>query len=276
MKKTLVIFCPAIHRGYVEFLNAHKSEIGEVYLIDPEFARALGTNPPLNALPHEYARSFFASFGFPTAMILEEKNVGDLNGKELLFANDDISRALSEKYLAGEKIERANIFLRWDRGSVHAEMPLGVDAVSGEEDKSFMEQAYNEAQNSSDWWRQVGCVIVKDGKVILKSYNKGMPGDHTPLVDGQVRDYMKAGETPEFANFIHAEQLAIARAAKEGISLKGADMYITHFPCPVCAKSVAYSGIGRLYFSEGSSVVDAKSVLEAFGVKLFFVHPPKL
>ncbi|MBL7150255.1 MAG: hypothetical protein ISS84_01385, partial [Candidatus Pacebacteria bacterium] len=45
-------------------------------------------------------------------------------------------------------------------------------------------------------------------------------------------------------------------------------LYLTHFPCSVCAKLIAYSGIKNLYFSEGASNLDGKKILELVGVKI--------
>ena len=41
----------------------------------------------------------------------------------------------------------------------------------------------------------------------------------------------------------------IARAARDGIALAGADMYTTTFPCPACARLVAEAGFRRCYFA---------------------------
>lgn len=48
------------------------------------------------------------------------------------------------------------------------------------------------------------------------------------------------------ANSLHAEQNAIVQAAKRGTSLKGAILYVTHTPCPVCVKLLINLGISRL------------------------------
>lgn len=84
----------------------------------------------------------------------------------------------------------------------------------------------------------VGCVLVKDNRVLSMGYNGFFSGaPHTSIVhDGH-----------EIAT-IHAEQNAVSYAAKEGISLKGAIAYITHFPCVNCFKILISAGIEKVYY----------------------------
>jgi dCMP deaminase len=47
---------------------------------------------------------------------------------------------------------------------------------------------------------------------------------------------------------VHAEQNAIADAAKRGVALEGATAYVTHFPCVNCAKILAAAGIASVKY----------------------------
>ena len=47
---------------------------------------------------------------------------------------------------------------------------------------------------------------------------------------------------------IHAEINAITDAAKRGVSIDGAEAYITHYPCLNCFKALASSGIKKIYY----------------------------
>lgn len=88
----------------------------------------------------------------------------------------------------------------------------------------------------------VGCVIVSAGKhpnrIIAAGYNGFLPG--APH-DSRVRDGHEQAT-------VHAEQNAVADAAKRGIPLEGATAYVTHFPCINCAKILASSGIASIKF----------------------------
>jgi len=88
----------------------------------------------------------------------------------------------------------------------------------------------------------VGCVIVSGGehpnRIIAAGYNGFLPGaPHESCVrDGH-----------EVAT-VHAEQNAVADAARRGVSLNEATAYITHFPCINCAKIIISSGIKKVKY----------------------------
>jgi cytidine deaminase len=54
----------------------------------------------------------------------------------------------------------------------------------------------------------------------------------------------------EFGRAVHAEMAAISDAAKRGVSVSGATMYVTTFPCHLCAPVIVSSGIARLVYIE--------------------------
>lgn len=85
---------------------------------------------------------------------------------------------------------------------------------------------------------KVGAVIVKNNRVISCGYN-GYPAG-TP--HGSI---MREGHE---INTIHAEQNAISDAARRGVSIDNASLYITHFPCINCIKYAISSGIKHVYY----------------------------
>ena len=90
----------------------------------------------------------------------------------------------------------------------------------------------------------VGCVIVSGGdrqnRLIAAGYNGFLPG--TPHLS-------RLREGREQAT-VHAEQNAIADAARRGSSVEGGVVYVTHFPCINCAKILAASGIAEIRYRE--------------------------
>ncbi len=88
----------------------------------------------------------------------------------------------------------------------------------------------------------VGCVVVSGGdrknRIVAAGYNGFLPG--TPHVS-------RVREGHEQAT-VHAEQNAIADAARRGISVEGCIAYVTHFPCINCAKILASSGIAEIRY----------------------------
>lgn len=90
----------------------------------------------------------------------------------------------------------------------------------------------------------VGCVIVRDKRMIASGYNGSIVGDvHCIDVGCRIVD-------GHCVRAIHAEQNAILQCARFGISTEGADIYVTHLPCLQCTKSIIQAGIRRVYYEE--------------------------
>lgn len=269
-QKILILYIPVIHKGYLDFLNRVKNKVSKVFIIDADLQKELSEfKPDIASLDEKIVKDLLEKIGFENIFILSKDNFNEARGKEIILVRDEISRNLAEKYLKGEKIEWDSVFLRWDKEKVLADIPTDNVTVSKDDfDIGMMKEVLREAQKSGDWWRQVGAVAVRDNKIIARGYNQGTPTDNTPYQLGSLRDLFKAGEKQEFSPTIHAEQKIVAEAAKIGLSLGNASLYITHFPCPLCAKLVAYSGIKKLYFSEGAANLDGKIILESSGVAI--------
>lgn len=98
--------------------------------------------------------------------------------------------------------------------------------------------------------RQVGAVIVRDRHIISTGYN-GAPSGLKHCVDvGCMRENLSipSGERHELCRGTHAEQNAIIQAALNGVSTKGATIYISVSPCSLCAKMLINAGIKRVVY----------------------------
>lgn len=85
---------------------------------------------------------------------------------------------------------------------------------------------------------QVGCILVKNNRIIAQGYNGFLPGcPH----ESKVRDGHEQAT-------IHAEQNAITDCAKRGVSTEGATAYITHYPCINCMKILCAAGISEIFY----------------------------
>ena len=271
--KSLIIHITVIHRGYLDFFRANIDKISNIYLINEELLEGLSEfKPDIASIDTEEAKELLKNLGFENISILSPNNIEEIKEKDLIFIQDEISRNLYNRYLQGKEVEWVSVFLRWDKEKVLSEKPPeDVETSKDSFDTSMMKEARKEAQKTGDWWRQVGAVLVKNGEILIRGYNRDLPSDHTPYQVGEVRDFLKAGERHELASTIHAEENIIAQAAKKGISLEGTSIYVTVFPCPVCAKLIAFAGIKNLYFGEGGSNFDAKKVLDSAGVNIIYV-----
>ena len=87
---------------------------------------------------------------------------------------------------------------------------------------------------------QVGCVLVKDKRIISQGYNGFLPGAAHKSV---VRNNHEQAT-------VHAEQNAICDCAKRGVSCQGATAYITHYPCIICTRLLLASGIKEIKYLE--------------------------
>lgn len=271
--KNLIIHIPVIHRGYLDFLKANQDKISNIYLINEELLEGLSEfKPDIASINTKEAKELLENLGFKNISILSPNNIEEIKAEDLIIIQDEISRNLYNRYLQGKKVEWVSVFLRWDKNKILSEKPAeGVEASKDAFDILMMKEAQKEAQKTGDWWRQIGAVLIGDKEILIRGYNRDLPSDHTPYQVGEVRDFFKAGERHELASTIHAEENIIAQAAKKGICLEGTSLYVTTFPCPVCAKLIACSGIKNLYFGEGGSNFDAKKVLESAGVKIIYV-----
>jgi len=100
-------------------------------------------------------------------------------------------------------------------------------------DEYFMSVAFLISSRSPCKRLNVGCVIVKDNRIVSAGYNGFLPGEPHKSI---VRDNHEQA-------IVHAEQNAISDCSSRGVSVKGATAYITHYPCLNCAKILAASGI---------------------------------
>ena len=148
------------------------------------------------------------------------------------------------------------------------------DGVISREDfeQKTMIKAFTEAGKSSDWWRHVGGIIVKNGQIIMAGCNQHLPVNDQQYKNSDPRISYTSGVGADFSSSIHAEANLIALAAKKGISLDGAEIFVTTFPCPVCAKQIAVSGIKKVYYAKGYAVLDGLEILKSFGVEVILVQ----
>ena len=84
----------------------------------------------------------------------------------------------------------------------------------------------------------VGCIFVKNNRIIAQGYNGYISGcKHEPIIK----------DNHNIAT-IHAEQNAITDCAKRGVSSEDCCAYITHYPCFNCMKLMVSCGIKNIYY----------------------------
>ena len=123
-------------------------------------------------------------------------------------------------------------------------------------DKRFMELTETVAGWSSCFQenRHVGAIIVKDKHVLTTGYNGAPAGIKSCMERGEClrrKLNIPSGTMQETCYAVHAEQNAIIQAAKLGISLEGAVMYVTHQPCVICTRMILNSGVKKVIYKNG-------------------------
>ena len=93
-------------------------------------------------------------------------------------------------------------------------------------DEYFKEIVQVTAKRSPCERLHVGCILVKDNRIVSQGYNGFLPGcEHKSIVrDGHEQ------------STVHAEQNALCDCAKRGVSCEGSTAYITHYPCIICTR----------------------------------------
>jgi dCMP deaminase len=106
-----------------------------------------------------------------------------------------------------------------------------------------MKIAFSVSERSTCDRAFVGCVLVRDKRILTTGFNGSPAGQ--PHCD-EIGHLLVDGHC---VRTIHAETNAIIQAALHGVSTKGCTCYVTHFPCINCTKALINAGISRLVYS---------------------------
>lgn len=272
-KKILILYIPVLHSGYINLFKKYAAQVEALLILGEDFITEFTCRKEIRAIEPLIIAKLVSALGmFKRVEVLNRNSLKFMKGKEIITAKDEICRKFRQKYLKGQQITIDTVFLRWDEKSVFSQEAVKFDEISQNGfDRQMMELAKKEAEATSDWWRQVGAVLVKGGKVLFKAHNQALPSEHTPYIIGDPRDFIKAGEKTEIRSSLHAEPGIITQATREGVSLKDAHLYVTVFPCPACANLIAFSGISKLFFLTGHASLDGETVLKSQNIKIILV-----
>jgi dCMP deaminase len=129
-------------------------------------------------------------------------------------------------------------------------------------DEYFMAIARVVATRSTCDRKHVGAVIVREKMILTTGYNGSIRGLSHCDDDGHMM------EDGHCVRTVHAEANAIVQAARNGVRLEGADIYVTASPCFGCYKLIANSGLGRIVFGEFYRDSRIFELSEKLGIKL--------
>ena len=109
---------------------------------------------------------------------------------------------------------------------------------------------------------QVGACLVTSTGALVPAVN-GLP-----KALGNVCEIEVDGKLVTWDAVQHAERQVINKCAIEGISTKGAKVYVTHSPCNACASSLIACGISEVIYSEEYRDISSIQLLESAGIKV--------
>lgn len=275
MEKVIIAYVPVIHRGYLNYFASTGAK--KIYVLQ---ATDLPNFPQLTrevrALTFEELTVVLHSLGYEVFPFSEFLKMSDTSKLEVHVPQDDVTKDMT---FEGSMVQ-GSYFLRWDwsKSTATGTMQPDADQVIRKGDSLYdtvsirMNELIQLAKQSSDWWRQVAALAVaKDGRCIL-AYNKHYPNEHAPYFDGDPRDSFKPGEFIEISSALHGERGVIAEAARVGVPLQDAELYVTTFPCSDCANWIVVAGIKRVFFTGGYSNLNGQKTLRDHLVKLIYVE----
>lgn len=138
-------------------------------------------------------------------------------------------------------------------------------------DEYFMTITYLVRERATCLRRKVGAIAVKDKRILATGYNGAPMGmKHCDELGGCLRDKLNipSGERIEISRAVHAEQNVVAQAARFGIPLDGATIYVTNFPCVTCSKILIDAGIKEIVFAEDYNDWLSKEMLKDSKIKV--------
>jgi dCMP deaminase len=129
-------------------------------------------------------------------------------------------------------------------------------------DEYFMNIATEVATRSTCDRKHVGAVVVRDKSILATGYNGSVRGLAHCDDDGHLM------EDGHCVRTVHAEANAIVQAARNGMRIEGASIYVTASPCWGCFRLIANGGIVRVVFGEFYRDQKIFDVSQRLGIEL--------
>ena len=162
-------------------------------------------------------------------------------------------------------------------------------------DGLYIKMAFIWAQNSYAIRRKVGCLIVKNNRIISDGYNgtpcgfenicEEIPEDTLDKLNGclntlseeVIRDYLQhyqdeGGTLKTKPYVLHAESNAISKLAQSNNDSNGATLYVTDEPCIDCAKLIIQAGIKRVVYCREYRLHDGIELLKRAKIEVCQIY----
>lgn len=145
-----------------------------------------------------------------------------------------------------------------------------MDRISRDEQMAL--HALVTALRSTCGRKSVGAIIAKDGRIISSGY--AGPPSGFPHCDASCK--VASSAMGGCRRTIHAEQNAVAYAARHGIATEGATLYCTLSPCENCAKLIISSGIIMVKYTEQYRDPSGIEFLQSVNISCQLITVPPL
>jgi dCMP deaminase len=137
-------------------------------------------------------------------------------------------------------------------------------------DTYFMRIAREVSERSTCDRKHVGAVIVRNRTILSTGYNGSIRG--MPHCDEVGHEF----EGGHCVATIHAEANALIQAARNGVTIEGAELYTTASPCWSCFKLIANAGITRIYYGEFYRDEKSIRIARQLGIELVDLSRPAI
>ncbi len=135
-------------------------------------------------------------------------------------------------------------------------------------DEYFMQIAVTVASRATCDRKHVGAVIERGRTILATGYNGSVGGlEHCDEVGHMMED-------GHCVRTIHAEANAVIQAARNGVRIEAASIYVTASPCWQCFKMIANAGIRRIVFGEFYRDQRIFEVAHRLGIALVHLNAP--
>ena len=138
-------------------------------------------------------------------------------------------------------------------------------------DKAHMQTANVYAKLSPAKRLKVGCILVKENRIVSIGYN-GTPSGWSNECEYPSKRGALTGNVIELKTkpeVLHAETNAIAKVARSTESAEGTTLYTTHAPCLDCSKLIYQSGISAVYYEKEYRTEEGIKLLKKSGIPVF-------
>ncbi len=274
--KVVFAYIPVVHKQVLEFLREQAGH--PIWLLDNEKGKMENVylQRDARALSAYEIKTELEAHTFNDISVVNPADLPHLVKDVVAFIipEDEIIRFFLDTYAPDVPVEAHTIFIRWTQklSTTEFEVPAGRIITEETFAKEIMTHLESEAKKSPDWWRQIASAVVKEDEVVAVAYNKHYPSAHALSINGDPRSNLDAGQGPGIYTSIHSEASVIAQCARKGIVTKGADIFVTTFPCPTCARSLVEAGFARMYYKKGYSLLDAENILHNAGIEIILVE----